>query len=349
MPAGNFCSSKVALSMLLGTFMLLLYTISPANSAFVCERCEPNYYCQGGQRYACTGDTVSPAGSKNSDACVSCLDLYGEGAPVYQGSACLSCFEAGENETWANGSCTTCVEANQTANASLPDDEKKVMHDPINDECVTCGEANPSTPLWDGSKCVSCDGEKMVWTENHNCSCEEGYFADYSVAVLKPDGTEAYRLSPDMIFKPTPVSYSTCTAMVADNKYPEVTACWDWATTVYSYLGTQDCWAGAVKYCRDQGKRLPTKQELAYLAQTIYGDTTITAVEYNKNNLTIANQELIGIALTGDDTFTYFWSADEEVAYHGGSSYYCGFSATSAHGQHCARNYTSHMAFCLDD
>ena len=71
-----------------------------------------------------------------------------------------------------------------------------------------------------------------------------------------------------------------------------------------------DRWAGAVKACKDQGKKLPTMAQLGELASQLYvGNPSIGAEEY-KSNLKLESNSSVLKAL-GLTPIFYLWSSEE--------------------------------------
>ena len=71
-----------------------------------------------------------------------------------------------------------------------------------------------------------------------------------------------------------------------------------------------DYWAGAVKACKDQGKKLPTSAQLAELASQLYvGNPTIGATEYKdyiQFDFNSSTAKSLGLT-----PYFYLWSGEE--------------------------------------
>ena len=76
-----------------------------------------------------------------------------------------------------------------------------------------------------------------------------------------------------------------------------------------------DYWAGAVKACKDQGKKLPTSAQLAELASQLYvGNPTIGATEYKdyiQFDFNSSTAKSLGLT-----PYFYLWSGDEYSSYY---------------------------------
>ena len=110
----------------------------------------------------------------------------------------------------------------------------------------------------------------------------------------------------------------------------------------------EDYWAGAVKACRDQGKKLPTGAQLAKLASQLYvGNPTIGATEY-KRDIQFDSNSSTAKAL-GLTPYFYLWSGEEELnsnlAY--GRHFFTTYSSWSNYGY--GRNGSDAQAVCLGD
>ena len=68
-------------------------------------------------------------------------------------------------------------------------------------------------------------------------------------------------------FMPTPLTYAECTAQAGELGI----SCFDWSQE--EGMTDTNYWAGAVKYCKDQGGRLPTIAEVENLMDDLYGST----------------------------------------------------------------------------
>ncbi len=338
---------KAAYSLAFGALLLLLFIVNPANSAFQCTQCPENFYCTGGQKLACPAEKPV-TGKLGATECKTCEEIDNALTPVTVNGACLSCYDSSKDSAnvthvWKNKTCMTCDAADENYPAFVE-----------GEGCVTCAQANGNDTEyhWDktAKTCVACRAsDNMTWdTTAASCGCKDGYYEDYSIAVLKPDGTVAYYLSADMIFIPSNfetdyiVDENECTEMAASGNYPSITA---GCTTVSS-----NYWATSLKYCAEQSKRLPTMLELAYLAQNIYGDLTIDEQidSSNNGNLTIVNQELFDIIWNKRDetkTYIYINSSEQKSA---NAIYRRKFEELSTTASY-ARASTAIVSFCLDD
>ena len=105
-------------------------------------------------------------------------------------------------------------------------------------------------------------------------------------------------------FQPTPMTKAECEAAVAEGKLG-IKGCY------YE----QDYWAGAVKACKDQGKKLPTGAQLAELASQLYvGNPTIGATGYTGGIQFDSNSSTAkSLGLT---PYSYLWSGEENSSYY---------------------------------
>ena len=109
-------------------------------------------------------------------------------------------------------------------------------------------------------------------------------------------------------FLPTPLTFAECEAEK-------------------STLGIKGCefepdyWAGAVKACKEQGKKLPTGAQLAELASQLYvGNPTIGAKEYKRYiDFDYNSSTAKSLGLTQD---FYLWSGEEYRSYNAYTRYF---------------------------
>ena len=152
--------------------------------------------------------------------------------------------------------CITCLERDGIG--------KPVFDDLIgtDGDCVSCIEYNSATPIWNGTKCVSCavstSNEKPVWTGSACTTCPENTTWDTTenscIANINTGTFEITHsggniqlmelLSCEDITSITPQSASEETTEFL-SKYGIITA-----SDIYP-----DCWAGAMKYCQDLLKK----------------------------------------------------------------------------------------------
>ena len=103
-----------------------------------------------------------------------------------------------------------------------------------------------------------------------------------------------------------------------------------------------DYWAGAVKQCKEQGKKLPTGAQLAELASQLYvGNPTIGATEYIDNIQFDSNSSTAkALGLTPTPWFS-LWSSEEYSRYF--------FTTGSLWGYDDYRDMGSIRAVCVGD
>ena len=112
-----------------------------------------------------------------------------------------------------------------------------------------------------------------------------------------------------------------------------------------NWCNNKDYWAGAVKACKDQGKKLPTAAQLAELASQMYvGNPSIGAYE-NKFDIQYDPNSPVSKALGLTQAF-YLWSGKEHSS---GYAYGRGFNATASDWTNYHRYYSFFQAVCLGD
>ena len=113
----------------------------------------------------------------------------------------------------------------------------------------------------------------------------------------------------------------------------------------YCRTDDRDYWAGAVKACKDQGKKLPTGAQLAELASQLYvGNPSIGAHE-NKGDIQFDSNSSTAKSL-GLTPYFYLWSGEE---YSSINAYYRCFDTTSSYRTYHGRNFSNTQAVCLGD
>ena len=133
-------------------------------------------------------------------------------------------------------------------------------------------------------------------------------------------------------FTPTPMTKAECEAQKDE-------------------LGIKDChheqdyWAGAVKACKEQGKKLPTGAQLAELASQLYvGNPTIGVtgdrggIQFDPNSSTAKS-----LGLT---PYFYLWSGKEISSYTAYTRY---FRPTGSYQYDSYRGYSDDQAVCVGD
>ena len=139
-------------------------------------------------------------------------------------------------------------------------------------------------------------------------------------------------------FTPKPITKAECEAQKSDL---EINEC----------CPTDDCsngdyWAGAVKACKDQGKKLPTMAQLGELASQLYvGNPSIGAKE-DKDHIQFDSNSSIAKALGLTPSFS-LWSGEE-----GSSSiaYYRSFNTTISYWSHHGHTRgINSQAVCVGD
>ena len=138
-------------------------------------------------------------------------------------------------------------------------------------------------------------------------------------------------------FTPKPLTEAECEAQKSALGIKE---CCPWCRN-------RDYWAGAVKACKDQGKKLPTMAQLAELASQMYvGNPSIGAIN-DESYIEFDPNSSVSKALGLKPSFA-LWSGNEyrsEKAY----SRYFGTTFTQALWTNVYRNDSSRQAVCLGD
>ena len=138
-------------------------------------------------------------------------------------------------------------------------------------------------------------------------------------------------------FTPTPLTEAECEAQKSALGIKE---CCPWCRN-------RDYWAGAVKACKDQGKKLPTMAQLAELASQMYvGNPSIGAIN-DESYIKFDPNSSVSKALGLKPSFA-LWSGNEyrsEKAY----SRYFGTTFTQALWTNVYRNDSFYQAVCLGE
>ena len=117
-----------------------------------------------------------------------------------------------------------------------------------------------------------------------------------------------------------------------------------------SELGIRECfvdddyWAGAVKKCHDEGKRLPNPNELTKIASYIYNkDVTLSGTTDATRDDDKASK--LGFKVTSGTDFSV-WSGQEDSYYLAHSR---NFGPSDTSRKIDSRNYSTHQAICIGD
>ena len=111
----------------------------------------------------------------------------------------------------------------------------------------------------------------------------------------------------------------------------------------YCYDGNE-YWAGAVKKCYDEGKRLPNQNELAQIASYIYSKDVSPSGQTNGTRDDDKASKL-GFKVTSGSDF-YVWSGQEKSSTN---AYSRGFSPSNTDWDYNYRNYSFLQAVCVGD
>ena len=131
-------------------------------------------------------------------------------------------------------------------------------------------------------------------------------------------------------FRPTPLTFAECEAQKATLG---INAC----------RTGDDYWGGAVKACKDQGKRLPSHSDLDEIAKVLYPNQTINSNGYT-GNLTYTAGTATSLGLP-EPSF-YLWSGEECSSIF---AYYRGFTTTSSYWDDSGRSSSGYQAVCLGE
>ena len=104
-----------------------------------------------------------------------------------------------------------------------------------------------------------------------------------------------------------------------------------------------DYWAGAVKACKDKGKKLPSHSDLDEIAKALYPNQTINS-NGGTGNLTYTTGTATSLGLP-EPSF-YVWSGEE---YGSGYAYYRGFGSSGTVWYGSLRSDSGNQAVCLGD
>ena len=104
-----------------------------------------------------------------------------------------------------------------------------------------------------------------------------------------------------------------------------------------------DYWAGAVKKCHDEGKRLPTQSELSKIASYIYN----TEVTLGTTNGTLDYDKAAQIGLKFiQGTYFYIWSDEETSA---SRAYSRNFGPSNTNWYEAHRSLSDYQAICISN
>ena len=138
-------------------------------------------------------------------------------------------------------------------------------------------------------------------------------------------------------FKPTPLTFAECEAQKSDLGIKECCST-DWCYN-------KDYWAGAVKACKDQGKKLPTMAQLGELASQLYvGNPSFGATEY-KDGIQFYSNSSTAKSL-GLTPYFSLWSGEENSS---SNAYNRGFYTTYSQWYNNPRSHSGSQAVCLGE
>ena len=132
-------------------------------------------------------------------------------------------------------------------------------------------------------------------------------------------------------FSPTPLTKAECEAQKA-------------TLGINDCYYAQDYWAGAVKACKDQGKKLPSHSDLDEIAKVLYPNQTIYPNGYTRNLIyRTGTASSMGLPEPG---FYFLWSGEECSS---SSAFNRRFDTTYSFWHDDARNNNYAQAVCLGD
>jgi len=150
------------------------------------------------------------------------------------------------------------------------------------------------------------------------------------------------------------VAFSTCDNPIGDYCWStdfEPTAIDTCTDTTYDETGSSNSrcstnyWAGAKKTCEEKGMELPTMDQLANLASTIYGTTIEPYKDYwgSLHGTPLSIQKGYENALT----FGYdYWSSEQDPDYTS-KAYVRGFLSTDSYCTWGGKSYSTNRAVCV--
>ena len=112
----------------------------------------------------------------------------------------------------------------------------------------------------------------------------------------------------------------------------------------YCSTNDRDFWGGAVKACKDQGKKLPSHSDLDEIAKALYPNQTINS-NGSTSNLTYTTGTATSLGLP--EPYFFLWSGEEEGSSDGAYSRL--FSATGSKWGGYYRNNSGLQAVCLGE
>ena len=139
-------------------------------------------------------------------------------------------------------------------------------------------------------------------------------------------------------FTPTPLTFAECEAQKSDLGIKQ-------CCPLIGCNDNGDYWAGAVKACKEQGKKLPTGAQLAELASQLYvGNPTIGATE-DKGGIKFDSNSSTAKSLGLTPSFI-LWSSEESSSDY---AYHRSFYTTGSNWYDFGRNASKAQAVCLGD
>ena len=139
-------------------------------------------------------------------------------------------------------------------------------------------------------------------------------------------------------FTPTPMTRAECEAQKSDLGIKQ-------CCPLIGCNENGDYWAGAVKACKEQGKKLPTGAQLAELASQLYvGNPTIGATE-DKGGIKFDSNSSTAKSLGLTPSFI-LWSGEESSSDY---AYHRSFYTTGSNWYDFGRNASKAQAVCLGE
>ena len=139
-------------------------------------------------------------------------------------------------------------------------------------------------------------------------------------------------------FTPTPLTFAECDAQKSDLGIKQ-------CCPLIGCNDNGDYWAGAVKACKEQGKKLPTGAQLAELASQLYvGNPTIGATE-DKGGIKFDSNSSTAKSLGLTPSFI-LWSGEESSSDY---AYHRSFYTTGSNWYDFGRNASNAQAVCVGE
>ena len=108
----------------------------------------------------------------------------------------------------------------------------------------------------------------------------------------------------------------------------------------------RDYWAGAVKACKEQGKKLPSQSDLYEIAKALYPNQTIKS-DGLTDHLTYTTGTATSLGLPEPKPYSFSLWANEEISY--GRAYHWDFGPERSIWWESNRDYGGNLAICVGE